>query len=90
MVTLGDGSHGGNFGISLLKNIGLDFCCAYSYEEYVEKAVLMASDSELLDALHLGLRNMMNASPVMDKAGYMRELEQGYMKIWQSYLESRK
>lgn len=90
VVTLGDGSHGGNFGISLLKNIGLDFCCAYSYEEYVEKAVLMASDSELLDALHLGLRNMMNASPVMDKAGYMRELEQGYMKIWQSYLESRK
>lgn len=90
VVTLGDGSHGGNFGISLLKNIGLDFCCAYSYEEYVEKAVMMASDSELLDALHLGLRNMMNASPVMDKAGYMRELEQGYMKIWQSYLESRK
>lgn len=90
VVTLGDGSHGGNFGISLLKNIGLDFCCAYSYEEYVEKAVLMASDSELLDALHLGLRNMMNASPVMDKAVYMRELEQGYMKIWQSYLESRK
>lgn len=90
VVTLGDGSHGGNFGISLLKNIGLDFCCAYSYKEYVEKALLMASDSELLDALHLGLRNMMNASPVMDKAGYMRELEQGYMKIWQSYLESRK
>ena len=45
---------------------------------------------QVRDALHLGLRNMMNASPVMDKAVYMRELEQGYMKIWQSYLESRK
>lgn len=89
VVTLGDGSYGGNFGISLLKNIGLDFCCAYSYEEYVEKAVLLAGDFELLDALHLGLRNMMETSPVMDKQLYMGELEQGYKKIWQRYLDGK-
>lgn len=86
VVTLGDGSYGGNFGASLLKNIGLDFCCAKSYEEYVEKAVLLAGDFELLDALHLGLRNMMEASPVMNKQLYMQELEQGYRKIWQLYM----
>lgn len=89
VITLGDGSHGGNFGISLLKNIGLDFCCAYSHEEYVEKAVLLAGDFELLDALHLGLRNMMGASPVMNKQLYMQELEEGYRKIWQMYLEGK-
>lgn len=89
VITLGDGSHGGNFGISLLKNIGLDFCCAYSYEEYVEKAVLLTGDFELLDALHLGLRNMMEASPVMDKRLYMSELEQGYRKIWQLYIDGK-
>lgn len=86
VVTLGDGSHGGNFGVSLLKNVGLDFCCAYDYEEYMEKAVALASDFELLDALHLGLRNMIAASPVMDKEGYMQGLEQGYKKIWQQYM----
>lgn len=89
VITMGDGSHGGNFGISLLKNIGLDFCCAYSYEEYVEKAVLLAGDFELLDALHLGLRNMMKCSPVMNKQLYMQELEQGYRKIWQMYMEQQ-
>lgn len=89
VVTLGDGSHGGNFGVSLLKNIGLDFCCAYSYEEYVEKAVLLAGDFQLLDALHLGLRNMMETSPVMNKYLYMNELEQGYKKIWQIYLHGK-
>ena len=86
VVSLGDGSHGGNFGISLLKNAGLDFCCAYSHEEYVEKAVLLAGDFELLDALHLGLRNMMSNSPLMNQAVYMCDLENGYKEIWQAYL----
>lgn len=83
VVTLGDGSHGGNFGISLLKNIGLDFACSYSVEEYIQKALLLAQDRELLNALHLGLRNMMENSPIMDEKQYMQELEQGYKRIWQ-------
>lgn len=85
VITLGDGSHGGNFGISLLKNIGLDFCCAYNFEEYAEKAVQLASDVELVNVLHLGLRNMMQSSPVMDKKLYMEKLEQGYRCIWDRY-----
>lgn len=83
VVTLGDGSHGGNFGISLLKNIGLDFACSYSVEEYIQKALLLAQDKELLNALHLGLRNMMENSPIMNEQQYMQELEQGYKRIWQ-------
>lgn len=89
VVTLGDGSHGGNFGISLLKNIGLDECCTYSRQEYIERAVLLASDYELLDALHRGLRNMMDKSPIINSAVYMRDLEEGYQKIWSEYV-SRK
>lgn len=83
VVTLGDGSHGGNFGVSLLKNIGLDFACSYSVEEYIQKAIVLAQDKELLNALHLGLRNMMENSPIMNEQQYMQELEQGYKRIWQ-------
>lgn len=86
VITLGDGSHGGDFGISLLQNIGLDIACVFSVAEYIEKAKLLAGDFELLDALHLGLRNMMENSPLMDQAAYMRELEDGYREIWQAYL----
>ncbi|MBQ5651610.1 MAG: UDP-N-acetylglucosamine-peptide N-acetylglucosaminyltransferase, partial [Selenomonadaceae bacterium] len=86
VITLGDGSHGGDFGISLLQNIGLDIACAFSVAEYIEKAKLLAGDFELLDALHLGLRKMMENSPLMDQAAYMRELEEGYRDIWQAYL----
>ena len=86
VITLGDGSHGGDFGISLLQNIGLDIACAFSVAEYIEKAKLLAGDFELLDALHLGLRKMMENSPLMDQAAYMHELEEGYREIWQAYL----
>ena len=85
VVTLGDGSHGGNFGISLLKNIGLDFACSYSVEEYIQKALLLAQDRELLNALHLGLRNMMENSPIMNEKQYMQELEHGISVFGRSF-----
>lgn len=86
VITLGNGSHGGNFGISLLKNIGLDECCTYTVDEYIERAVLLASDPDLLDALHLGIRNMFEKSPVRDEYGYVRELEDKYKHVFQEYL----
>ncbi len=87
VITLGNGSHGGNFGISLLKNIGLDECCTYTVEEYIERAVLLASDPDLLDALHLGIRNMFEKSPVRDESAYIRELENKYEQIFHDYLD---
>ena len=86
VITLGDGSHGGNFGISLLKNIGLDECCTYSVQEYIERAVLLASDYDLLEFLHHGLRSMMNSSAVLDSNLYMRDLENGYSEILEKFL----
>lgn len=88
VVSLGDGSHGGNFGISLLHNIGLDVCCAASIDEYIEKAVAIAGDYELLDILHLGLRSIMQKSPVMNQQKYMRDLECCYEDVWKTYLKS--
>lgn len=82
VVTLGDGSHGGNFGVSLLSNVGLSECCAFSIEEYISKAVMIASDFELVDTLHLGLRNMVEKSPLMDSKAYMRDLENAYRNIY--------
>lgn len=86
VISLGDGSHGGNFGISLLKNIGLEILGSTSVQEYINKAALIASDRELINILHLGLRKMMKLSPIMNKKQYMKELEQGYKNIWQDFL----
>ena len=66
----------------MLKNLGLEELAAPTLETYIAKAVALAGDEELLAALRSGLRGRMQASPVMDGAAYMRELEAGYERIW--------
>ena len=51
----------------------------------MEKAVALASDLDLLDALHRGMRERMKASPVMDQERYIREMEDCYRAIWEAW-----
>lgn len=81
VVTLTDGSHGGGFGGSILKNVGFEFACAENVNAYVEKAVAIAGDRELINALHFGLRNMMLNSNIMDVNRYMEEYEKRLFSI---------
>ena len=89
VVTLAGTRHGTRFGLSLLENVGLGELAARTPEEYVEKAAALASDGELLAALHKNLRPMMQRSPVMDGRSYVREVEAMYEEIWQEWLAGR-
>ena len=60
-----------------------------SQEEYIAKASALARDWDTLEALHLGLRNMLQASVLMDGMGYTRALEQQYEKIWAQKMAGR-
>ena len=82
VITLAGTRHGTRFGLSLLENVGLGELAAQTPPEYIEKAAALASDRELLTALHRNLRPMMQRSPVMDGRGYVREVEAMYEKIW--------
>ena len=87
VVTLAGTRHGTRFGLSLLENVGLGELAANTPEEYVEKAAALASDGELLAALHGNLRRMMQNSSVMDGRSYVREVEAMYEEIWQEWLD---
>ena len=69
---------GTRFGLSLLKNIGLAELAAADGRAYIEKAVALARDEVLLDELHRTLRARLAASPVMQAARYMEEIERFY------------
>lgn len=86
VVSLYGQRHGTRFGYSILCNAGLKELAAGTVEEYVEKAVQLALDKELLAALHEEIPGMFRRSPVMDAAGYMREMEEAYERIWQKWL----
>ncbi len=79
--------HGTRFGYSLLKNTGIEELAVASAEEYVEKTVALARDTELLAALHQRIPQMFRQSPVMDAAGYMRDIQAAYEGIWRKWLE---
>ncbi|MBR0103526.1 MAG: hypothetical protein IJQ01_08525 [Selenomonadaceae bacterium] len=81
VVSLYGDRHGTRFGLSLLSNIGIGELAVASYDDYVGWAVILASDWELLAILRKNLRVMMKKSPLMDSAGYIREVEQAFIKV---------
>lgn len=81
VVTLVGDRHGARFGYSFLANIGLAELAAPTPERYVEFAVGLAQDAELLCALHVGLRGLMQHSPLMDGQQYVRDVEELYRRL---------
>ncbi|MBR4642909.1 MAG: glycosyltransferase [Selenomonadaceae bacterium] len=89
VITLVGERHNSRFGYSLLMNIGLEELCAFSEEEYFQKAVELANDWERIREYHLTLRRKFEESPVMNDAIYMGELEAAYEKIFNAWLENK-
>ena len=81
VVSLYGSRHGSRFGLSILKNVGLEELAVNSYDEYINLAVALAGDRELLKILRKNLRGMMKKSPLMDSANYIREVEAVFQKI---------
>ena len=81
VVSLFGQRHGSRFGLSILKNVGLEELAVGSYDEYIARAVMLAGDWELLSLLRKNLRPMMKKSPLMNSELYLREIQAAFKKI---------
>jgi len=81
VVSLYGDRHGTRFGLSILTNVGLEALAVDSFDAYVERAVALAGDWELLQVLRTNLRGMMKKSPLMDSAGYARAVGEAFITI---------
>lgn len=81
VVSLYGDRHGTRFGLSILKNIGLGELAVNSYEKYINLAVALSRNKDLLSMLRKNLRTMMTRSPLMDISNYVHEVEQAFIKI---------
>ncbi len=81
VITKAGGTHGSRFSTSILENAGLSQLVARGDMEYVRKAVELADSPDILRRLHRDLRTHMEASPLMDAKGYMKDLEDIYREI---------
>jgi len=75
-------SHGARFGASILQNAGVAELLLENDLSYVRRAVQLGKSPELIGAYHSGLRANLLKSNLMNRSQYMRELEQGYERIW--------
>ena len=72
----------GRAGLSILSNVDLADFAVTSVDAYVESAVRTAQDSAKLARLRGELRSRMQASPLLDAAGFTRKIEQAFRTMW--------
>ena len=72
----------GKIGSSILCTLGHSEWVATSEEEYIQKAVNLASDIEKLNIIRGSLRKKMEQSPIMDHKGFVKKLEKAYKQMW--------
>ena len=73
--------HSTRFGKSILESVGLGELSVGSVEDYINRAVALASDFETLDILHKNLRNMFINSDALNPLKYCRALEKKFEEI---------
>lgn len=83
LVTLAGERSSSRGGASILTTLGRPEWIARTPEEYIAIAQRLAADPQQLAAIRSGLRAELQASPLMDGAGFTRELEDLYRQAWQ-------
>jgi protein O-GlcNAc transferase len=85
VVTIAGDRHATRVGVSLLNSVGLPELVASSPEEFLDVAASLAGDLDRLAALRQGLRERMRNSPLMDAAGFARDVEHAYRAMWKRW-----
>lgn len=85
VVVLAGATHVARVGVSLLERLGLALLIADSAPAYVERACALAGELDRLAQLRAGLRRRMAESPLGDAAGFARELEGAYRRMWEEH-----
>ena len=75
----------GRLGSSILQGAGCAEWIASDERGYVERVVALASDLPALARVRQQLRGRMQASALMDEAGFARAVEQGYRQMFAAW-----
>jgi len=88
VLTLAGSTVVGRAGVCFAKNLGLPELIASSEDAYMRMGVGFARDLPRLAALREGLRERMEASPLMDGPRFARNMEERFRQIWREWCEN--
>ncbi len=89
VVTLSGQTHASRVGASLLTQMGIPEFIAHTEDEYVGKAVELASNLDRVAALHGALRQNLLTSTLCDGPGFVRTFEYALRGMWLHWCETR-
>ena len=89
VITLNGDRHASRVGVSILNSIGLMDCIADNEDEYINKAIYLANDIELLSNIRKNLRNLMKKSPLTDGKVFTKKLESLYRNVWKNHCNEK-
>jgi len=79
--------HAHNVGYTLLSRVkGLSELIAFSEEEYVQKAIALAKDTEKLKTFRKEIRDAFRASDVCNGKKFTQGLEEVYHQLWRTHV----
>lgn len=84
-VTLAGHAHVSRVGVSILRNLDLEDWIARDVGHWLHIAIQAARQPHRLEMLRSSLRARMAASPLMDEASFVQELEAAYRATWQRW-----
>ena len=73
---------------SILRTVGLDEWIASDSDDYLQRAITL-SEKDSLANLRATLRPRLQASALMDEAGFTKDLENLYRQIWRHYCSEK-
>ncbi|MBR4643477.1 MAG: hypothetical protein IKO74_12300 [Selenomonadaceae bacterium] len=85
VITFRGKTHGARLGASIMTAADVAELIAFSPMDYVKKALQLSRRKELIAAYHVGLREHIKNSALMDSKKYIGELEKVYRKIWKEF-----
>jgi len=89
VVTLVGQTVVGRAGLSMLRNLGPPDLVAETPEQFVQIAVQLAGNLDVLSRLRAMLRGRMQRSPLMDASRFARGIEAAYRWMWERWCLSR-
>ena len=85
VIALAGDRHSGRVGVSILTHAGLGDLIAETPERYADLAAALAADGGRRSRLAAGLRQRLEASPLMDANGFARRMENAYRAMWRQW-----
>ena len=88
IISLFGPNHASRVGLSLLSHVDLQQLAAASPEEYVNKAVALATEEALRIELRSTMRQRLQSSPLLNAENFAQKFEAAMRAIWNVYCEN--